>query len=63
MNTLNNLTSKDSYDNWEVGYYDTDWKGCKLAGPQLGVRVNGGTWLEVDALLDYITDVCPGILE
>ncbi len=51
--TLNNFTSKTEVDAWEIDYYDTDWQGQKFAKPQLGIRVNGGVWLELRALLEY----------
>lgn len=52
--TLNNFISKNQIDIWEVDYYDTDYEGRKLAAPLLGVRVNEGVWLELDALLKFI---------
>ncbi len=52
--TLNNFISKNQIDIWEVDYYDTDYEGRKLAKPLLGVRVNEGVWLELDALLKFI---------
>ena len=52
--TLNNFISKNQIDIWEVDYYDTDYEGRKLAKPQLGVRVNEGVWLELNALLKFI---------
>lgn len=54
--SLNNFTSKTEVDVWEVDYFDTDWEGRKLAGPLLGVRVNGGVWLEVSALMKFIEE-------
>lgn len=56
MRSLNNFTSATELDMWEVDYFDTDWEGRKLAGPLLGVRVNGGTWLEVSALMKFIEE-------
>jgi len=56
MTTLNNFTSKDAVDVWEVDYFDTDWEGRKIAEPLLGVRVNGGTWLKISALMGFIED-------
>ncbi len=54
--SLNNFTSITKCDVWEVDYYDTDWQERKLAKPQLGVRVNGGVWLELSVLLQYAAD-------
>ncbi len=54
--SLNNFTSKDHCDVWEVDYYDTDWQGRKLAKPLLGVRVNGGVWVELSTLLQYAAE-------
>ena len=54
--TLNNFISNDAVDVWEVDYYDHTHNGYKLAEPLLGVRVNGGTWLEVSSLISYIED-------
>jgi len=54
--SLNNFTSKTECDVWEVDYYDHDWQGRKLAEKQLGIRVNGGVWLELDALMQFIQD-------
>ncbi len=51
--SLNNFNSKEHCDVWEVDYYDHDWQGRKLAKKQLGVRVNGGVWLELRAFLEY----------
>ena len=58
MITLENVTSIDPFetDSWEVGLFDEDCSGRKLKEPLLGVRVNGGTWLEVRALLQHIED-------
>ena len=58
MRTLENITSVDPLetDSWEVGYFDEDSEGRKLIGPLLGVRVNGGTWLEVRALMEFIEE-------
>ena len=53
---LNNFTSATEVDVWEVDDFDTDWEGKKLAEPLLGVRVNGGVWLEVQVLLEFITE-------
>ncbi len=54
--SLNNFTSKTECDVWEVDYYDRDWEGRKFARPQLGVRVNGGVWIELRALLQYAAE-------
>lgn len=54
--SLNNFADADNVDVWEVDYYDHDWQGRKLAKKQLGVRVNGGVWLELSALLKYAAD-------
>jgi hypothetical protein len=53
---LENIKSHDPWetDTWEVDYFDEDCRGLKLKEPLLGVRVNGGTWLEVRALLEHI---------
>ena len=53
---LENITGHNPFttDTWEVDYFDEDCAGNKLMGPLLGVRVNGGTWLEVRALLEHI---------
>lgn len=53
---LENMTSHDPWetDTWEVDYFDEDCSGRKLMEPLLGVRVNGGTWLELRALLEHI---------
>ena len=58
MITLENITSHDPFetDSWEVDLFDEDCEGKKLMEPLLGVRVNGGTWLEVRVLLQHIQD-------
>jgi len=54
--SLNNFTSLDpvEVDVWEVDRFDEDCEGQKLAKIRLGVRVNGGTWLGVTELFEYI---------
>ena len=54
--SLNNFTSKNECDVWEVDYYEHDWQGLKLAKPQLGVRVNKGVWIELSALLQFAAE-------
>ena len=54
--SLNNFNSKEHCDVWEVDYYDRDWQGRKFAKPLLGVRVNGGVWLELAPLLRFIAE-------
>jgi len=54
--SLNNFTSKTEVDVWEVDYYDTDWQGRKFFERKLGVRVNGGVWLELDTLMEFIQE-------
>lgn len=56
MRSLNNFTSDLEIDVWEVGYFDTDWGGRKFVKPVLGVRVNKGVWLELDALLAFVEE-------
>jgi hypothetical protein len=53
---LENIISNDPFetDTWEVDYFDEDCAGRRLKEPLLGVRVNGGAWLEVRALLEHI---------
>ena len=40
-------------DTWEVGMFKEDCEGHELHQALLGVRVNGGTWLSLQALLDF----------
>ena len=56
MQQLNVFTGMDPIhtDTWEVGYFDTDPRGLKLAEPLLGVRVNNGTWIVAEALTEAI---------
>lgn len=44
----------ESYDEWEIDYFDVDPQGRKLFEPLLGVRVNGGTWIKAEALTEAI---------
>jgi hypothetical protein len=54
--SLNNFTSETECDVWEVDYYDRDWQGRRMAKSNLGVRVNGGVWIEVRELLNFIAE-------
>jgi len=47
-NTYVNKTA-DGYDTWEIGYFQTDSQGLAIK-PLLGVRVNGGTWVDARIL-------------
>ena len=59
MHTVENFTSFDPVrtDSWEAGYFDEDCKGEKIKEPLMGIRVNGGTWIEFRALLQLIDEV------
>ncbi len=59
MITLQNFTNHDPIetDTWEADYFDEDCAGRKLKEPRMGIRVNGGTWIEFRALLKLVDGV------
>lgn len=59
MQTVENWTSyhPPETDSWEAGYFDENCEGKKLKEPLMGIRVNGGTWIEFRALLRLIDEV------
>lgn len=49
---LVNTTS--GVDEWEIAWFNTDCNGLKLDIAHLGIRVNGGTWMDAVTIFEHI---------
>ena len=47
------LADQVEADEWEIAWFNTDSRGLQIE-PHLGVRVNGGDWMEATTIAKHI---------